>query len=77
MFIDTGFFHIHENEITVLANNAVTPEQITAYDAKEQLLEAQGLPNSTMEEVAWRNNAIRRAKHLIKLVELAESKPTH
>ena len=74
LYIDTGFFHINENEITVLANMAVTPEQITAPDAKEQLIEAQSLPNSTIEEVNHRSSSIQRAKYLIKLVASSEDK---
>jgi F-type H+-transporting ATPase subunit epsilon len=67
LYIEGGFGHIHQNEVTLLTRQAISSEQITAAEAKEQLHKAESLPKSTIEEVQARGEAIQRAKHLITL----------
>jgi F-type H+-transporting ATPase subunit epsilon len=67
LYIEGGFGHIHQNEVTLLTRQAISSEQITPAEAQEQLHKADSLPKSTIEEVQARGEAIQRAKHLIVL----------
>ena len=67
VFLEKGFGHIRDNEVSILTPNAITEDDIDAAAADEQLREAQALPTSTIEEVQTRNEAIQRAKYLRQL----------
>ena len=69
LFIDGGFGHIENNEVTILAPGALRPEDLTIQEAREQLKQAEALPVTTVQEVAGRGVAIHRARQLLKLVE--------
>ena len=69
LFVDSGFAHVRQNGLTVLARQVVKPKDITRADAKEQLIEAKALPVTTVEEVDARSAAIQRAKQLMLLAE--------
>ncbi len=69
IFIDGGFAHIRENEVTILTRQALSSKDITQSDAETQLSEAQKMPMTTTEEVDARSAALQRAKDLIKLAE--------
>jgi len=68
-YIERGFGHIRDNEVTILAERTVNAEQITTARAQEMLLEAQTMSTETIEEVELRTAAIKRAKDLIRLAE--------
>ena len=67
LFLEKGFGHIRDNEVSILTPNAITEDDIDAAEADEQLREAQSLPTSTIEEVQARIEAIQRAKYLRQL----------
>ena len=69
LFVDSGFGHVRQNELTVLTRQVVKPEDISQAEAKEQLIEAKALPVTTVEQVEARSAAIQRAKHLMLLAE--------
>jgi len=69
LFIDGGFGHIENNEVTILAPGALRPEDLTIQEAREQLKQAEALPVTTVGEVEGRGAAIHRARQLLKLVE--------
>ena len=69
IYIEGGFGHVCENEVTVLTRRAITANDITIADAEEQLLKAQILPTNTIDEVETRVAAIQRAKSLVTLTK--------
>ena len=69
VFIDGGFGHIQNNEVTILAPGALRREDLTIEEVREQLKQAEALPVATVQEVAGRGVAIHRAQQLVKLVE--------
>ena len=64
-YIEGGFGHICDNEVSVLTHKALTADEITIADAEEQLLKAQTLPSKTLEQVETRFAAIQQAKQLL------------
>ena len=68
-YIEGGFGHVRDNEVTILTRQALGAESINELSAKEQLVDAQLLPMKTTEEVAARAAAICRAKHLVTLAK--------
>jgi len=69
VFIDGGFGHIQNNEVTILTPGALTRKNLTMEQAREQLQQAEALPVTTVAQVARRRSAIRRARQLLLLVE--------
>jgi len=67
VFIEGGFGHVCDNEVTILTRTALTADAVTTTEAREQLRQAEGQPTSTIEEVQARRAAIRRAKQLLTL----------
>ena len=69
VFIDGGFGHVRDNEVTILTRSALTSERFTLSEAQEQLRRAEALPGSTIEEVSTRRAAVQRAQQLVGLTE--------
>ena len=69
VFVDGGFGHVQDNEVTILAPRALRREDLTMEEAQEQLQQAEALGVSTVEEVEQRGAAIHRARQLLLLVE--------
>lgn len=69
VLVDGGFGHIRDNEVTVLTERVMRPEQISAGYAEEQLREAQVLTSKTLEEVEARDAAVRWAKYMEQLAQ--------
>ena len=72
VLIDRGFGHVRDNEVSILTERVMRPDQISQGYAEEQLREAQVLTAETQEEVEKRNAAISWAKHLATLAELQQ-----
>jgi len=72
IFIEKGFGHIRDNEVSILTTNAITEDDIDAAEADEQLLQAQEMPTSTTQEVQARRKAIQRVKYLKQLTSYPE-----
>jgi len=70
VFLEEGFGHIRDNEVSILTPNAITEDDIDAVEAREQLLQAQAMPMATIEEVQIRSEAIQRAKYLKQLTSV-------
>ena len=68
-YIEGGFGHVRDNEVTILTRQALRSDSISEISAKEQLIDALLLPMTTIEEVSARAAAICRAKHLITLAK--------
>jgi F-type H+-transporting ATPase subunit epsilon len=68
-YIEGGFGHICDNEISILTHQALTADDVTVGDAQEQLLKAQTLPSDTLEQVEARFAAIQQAKQLLILAK--------
>ena len=69
IYIEDGFGHVCDNEVTILTRLALTPDDITGPQAGEQLQQAQSLPRTTLEEVETRTAAMQRAKHLLTMTQ--------
>ncbi|MCP4711196.1 MAG: ATP synthase F1 subunit epsilon [Planctomycetes bacterium] len=69
VFVDGGFGHVQDNEVSILAPGALRPGDLTIEEAREQLKQAEAMEVSTEEEVEGRGNAIHRARQLLMLVE--------
>ncbi len=67
IFIDSGFGHVVNNEVTILTREAILPGDISTQEAQQALTDAEALPSSNTEEVNTRNQAIQRAQQLITL----------
>lgn len=67
VFLERGFGHVRDNEVSILTTNAITEDDIDVTEADEQLQQAQALPTSTTQEVQARRKAIQRAKYLKQL----------
>ena len=68
-YIEGGFGHICDNEVSILTNRALTANDVTVGDAQEQLLKAQTLPLDTLEQAEARFAAIQQAKQLLILAK--------
>jgi F-type H+-transporting ATPase subunit epsilon len=73
VFIENGFGHIRDNEVSILTTNAITKEDIDTSAAEAKLHEAQTMPTTTIEEVQDRNEAIQRAQYLQQLTSASSS----
>jgi F-type H+-transporting ATPase subunit epsilon len=67
LFIVGGFAQMIDNKLTLLTEEALEPEKITAERAKAGLAEAQRLGNRTEPENARREAAFARARALARL----------
>ncbi len=68
-YIEGGFGHICDDEVSILTCQALTADDVTVADVQEQLIEAQTLPSGTLEEVEARFAAIQQAKQLLILAK--------
>jgi F-type H+-transporting ATPase subunit epsilon len=65
--LDGGFAQMRENHLTLVCENAVSAEDLSADDARAQLREAEQMPRKTVEEVEARDHALAYARTLVKL----------
>ena len=70
-FVDGGFAHIRNNNVTILTRRAIAPDEITITRANKRLKQAKDMPTTSIEDVSKRNIAIKRAKNLITLAQTA------
>lgn len=70
VFLEKGFGQVRGNEVSILTPNAITEDDIDAAEAREQLLQAQAMSTTTIEEVQVRSEAIQRAKYLQQLTSV-------
>ena len=68
-YIEGGFGHVCDNEVSILTHKALTADDVTVGDAQKQLLEAQTLSSDTFEQVEARSAAIQQAKQLLILAK--------
>ena len=73
VFIENGFGHVRDNEVSILTTNAITKEDIDTSAAEAKLQEARAMPTSSIEEVQARNEAIQRAQYLQQLADTGSS----
>ncbi|MBN1846818.1 MAG: ATP synthase F1 subunit epsilon [Sedimentisphaerales bacterium] len=73
LFIEGGFGHVRDNEVSILTQTAIAADKITTAEADTQVRQAEALPAATIEEVDTRRHAIRRAKYLRQLTGATES----
>ena len=71
MFIDGGFAQVVHNRLTILTEQARTPEDLDAATAEQALVEARAMKISDEASFTARDNAIQRAKVQIKLARPA------
>ena len=69
LFIDGGFGHIHQNEVTILTRQAIAKPDVNLDDVREELTRAEALPITSLPQRQTRTAAIHRAKQLIALAE--------
>ena len=67
LFVDGGFAQVIQNRLTILTEQAKTPEAIDAAVARQSLTEATAMAITDDASYAARDNAIKRAKVQIKL----------
>ena len=67
LFIDGGFCHVLNNEVTLLTSGAIAKDEITADQANSALSNAESLPRENLDEINKRSAAIRRARCLVDL----------
>ncbi|MCK5270675.1 MAG: F0F1 ATP synthase subunit epsilon [Sedimentisphaerales bacterium] len=68
-YIEGGFGHICDNEVSILTHLALTADDVTVADMQERLIEAQVLPSDTLEQAEARLAAIKQAKQLLILAK--------
>lgn len=69
LFVDQGFLEVLRNEVTVLTQKALTPEQIDRAQASRELEAAVDLKITDEDSLERRRQAIARAKAKLALVE--------
>jgi len=69
LFIAGGFAQMVDNKLTLLTEEALEPEKVTAEAAKRSLAEADRLPNRTDAENQRRAQAVARARALTHLAQ--------
>lgn len=67
LFIDGGFAQVVENRLTILTEQAKTPDEIDPAAARQALTDAHAMPITDDDTYTARTNAIRRAETQIKL----------
>lgn len=67
LFVAGGFAQMVDDKLTLLTEEAVEPEKVTADKAKSSLAEADRLPNRSEAENARREAAFARARALGRL----------
>lgn len=67
LFIAGGFAQMVDNELTLLTQEALAPEKITAAAAQRSLAEADRLPNRSDAENQRRTEALARARAMAHL----------
>ena len=70
LFINGGFGQVRDNEVTIITSEAIAGSQINTLQAEQELLDAEEMPKFTLKHVARRNQAIQRAKELVKLTKM-------
>ena len=68
LFIDGGFAQVVENRVTVLTEQAKSPEEIDAKAAEQDLSEAHAMRITDEASFFARSKAIKRAQTQLKLV---------
>lgn len=71
LFVAGGFAQMVDDKLTLLTEEALEPEKITAERAKASLAEAEKLPNRTEADNARREAAFARARALGRLARSA------
>jgi F-type H+-transporting ATPase subunit epsilon len=69
LFVDGGFGHIHNNQVTLLTREAIKPGEVSLSQAEEFLTQAQAKPKSSLDQATARTRAIARAHSLIALAQ--------
>ena len=64
LFVAGGFAQMVDDKLTLLTEEALEPEQITAEKARESFAAAEKLPNRTAAENTRRESAFARARAL-------------
>ncbi len=67
LFIAGGFAQMVDNKLTLLTEEALEPEKITAAAAQKSLADAEKLPNRSEPENARREAALSRARAMAHL----------
>ena len=65
-FIDGGFAQVEDNVVSVLTQRAVPADQVKPNEAEAALAEALAMKASNPEELALRENAILRARGMVR-----------
>ena len=68
-FVANGFAHIHDNEMTVLAEDLADLDKIDPERAYEELEQARRLPEETDSEAAWKQMQVATAEMRFNLVQ--------
>ena len=69
IFIEGGFFDVHENHITVLTPRVIRRNEITVEQARERLREAEGMLRDSATAVAEQTEALESARALLKFAQ--------
>jgi F-type H+-transporting ATPase subunit epsilon len=70
MFVSGGFAQIAQDELLILAEEALTREQTAVSYPQQQLLDARAMPARTAAQVEARDRAMQRARQLVALTEM-------
>ena len=68
-YVDGGFAHVIDNEVTILTERALAAEDIDPAKAKQELADLAQLGEGTLEDVQRRELMKRRARTKIKLAQ--------
>jgi F-type H+-transporting ATPase subunit epsilon len=69
LFVAGGFAQMVDDKLTLLTEEALEPEKVTAEKAKESLAVAEKLPNLTEAENAKREAAFAKARALARIAK--------
>ena len=68
LFVDGGFAQVCDNQLTVLTERAIRPDQLQKESAQQALLDARDLKITDEPSCKNRTNAISRAQVQLKLI---------
>ncbi len=68
LYLDSGFAEVANNKITILTENALTPQQIDKEQVQADLQEAQKRSATTQEDQEKRQKDLARCKKKLELV---------
>ncbi|MBN1436526.1 MAG: ATP synthase F1 subunit epsilon [Sedimentisphaerales bacterium] len=69
IFVDGGFFDVHENHIVVLTPRVIRRNEMTVEQAREILRQAEALAHQTGEQAAAQTSHLERARELLKFIQ--------